>query len=222
MQRSDGTASAVPFLFVLAALVLVAVTRVAMTYNVFGQTFDEPAHVACGVEIVSTGRYTLEPQHPPLARLAIGLAAHAPLPDRGTVWQRGNLILYRGGEYVHNLAAARAGILPFLAVTIVLTWSWTRRLYGDVPALVAALLVSTTPALLAHAGLATTDAAVAAMTLLALDRFSRWLDALTPRNALLLGAACALAVTSKFSALLFLPAGFVAIALTRRRPPLHR
>src|ERR1700682_3839456 len=168
MQRGEGTASAVPFFVALTAIVLVALLRVAATYHVFGQVFDEPAHVACGVELVSTGRYTLEPQHPPLARLAIGLTARASLPPDGTVWQRGNAILY-AGDYVRNLASARSGILLFLAIAIVVTWSWARRLYGDRLALVAALLVSTTPALLAHSGLATTDAAVAAMTLLALD-----------------------------------------------------
>jgi hypothetical protein len=219
MQRPDGTASAVPFLFVI---VLVALVRVAMTYGVLGQTFDEPPHIACGVEIATTGRYTLEPQHPPLARIAIGLTAHATLPDHGTVWERGNLVLYRDRDYVHNLAAARSGILIFLAIAIVVTWSWSRRLYGERVALLAALLVSTTPALLAHAGLATTDMAVAAMTLLALDRFSLWLSAMTTRNALLLGAACALALTAKFSALLFLPAGFAAILVARRRFPLER
>src|SRR5437763_2062214 len=156
MHWRNGTASAVPFLFVI---VLVALVRVAATYAVFGQTFDEPAHIACGVELATTGRYTLEPQHPPLARWAIGLTAHTALPDRATVWQRGNAILY-AGKYVRNLAAARAGILLFLALAIVVTWSWSRRLYGDGVALLAALLVSTTPVLLAHAGLATTDAAV--------------------------------------------------------------
>ena len=216
MQRGEGTASAVPFFVALTAIVLVALLRVAATYHVFGQVFDEPAHVACGVELVSTGRYTLEPQHPPLARLAIGLTARASLPPDGTVWQRGNAILY-AGDYVRNLASARSGILLFLAIAIVVTWSWARRLYGDRLALVAALLVSTTPALLAHSGLATTDAAVAAMTLLALDRFSRWRQAMTPRNALFLGITVALAVTAKFSALLFLPAGFVAILIACHR-----
>src|SRR6476619_6290085 len=101
MRPRNGTASAVPFLFpaVLAAMTLIALARVVATYRVFGQTFDEPAHVACGVEIATTGRYTLEPQHPPLARIFIGLTAHATLPDRGTVWQRGNAILY-SGDYV--------------------------------------------------------------------------------------------------------------------------
>jgi hypothetical protein len=218
MQRERlGTASAVPFLLALTAIVLVALLRVAATYHVFGQVFDEPAHVACGVDFVSTGRYVLEPQHPPLARLAIGLTARAANPaGGGTPWERGNAILY-AGDYRHNLARARSGVLLFLFCTIVVTWSWARRLYGDRIALLAALFVSTTPVLLAHSGLATTDAAVAAMTLLALDRFSRWRSAMTPGNALLLGAAVALAVTAKFSALLFLPAGFAAILLSSPR-----
>lgn len=214
MQQRDGTASAVPFLFpaIVAALTLIALGRVAATYRTFGQTFDEPAHIACGVEIATTGRYTLEPQHPPLARILIGLTAHATLPDRGTVWQRGNAILY-AGDYIRTLSAARSGVLPFLAIAIVTTALWARRLYGDRVAMLATLFVSTTPPLLAHAGLATTDAAAAAMTLFALYRFSRWLDG---GSAILFGVALGLAFTAKFSALLFVPAGMIAIALVRR------
>jgi 4-amino-4-deoxy-L-arabinose transferase-like glycosyltransferase len=218
MPSRNGTASAVPFLFpaLLAAITAVALLRVAATWRVFAQTFDEPAHVACAVEIATTGQYMLEPQHPPLARIFIGLGARlagARLPPRGTVWQRGNAILY-AGDYLQTLAAARAGVLPFLAIIIATTALWARRLYGEWTGLLAALFVSTTPPLLAHAGLATTDVAVAAMVLLALYFASLWLEEPTAARALLFGLASGLAVAAKFSALLFLPAGVLALLVT--------
>jgi 4-amino-4-deoxy-L-arabinose transferase-like glycosyltransferase len=223
MPPRDGTASAVPFLFpaLLAAITAVALLRVAATWRVFAQTFDEPAHVACGVEIATTGRYTLEPQHPPLSRIFIGLGARlagATLPPRGTVWQRGNAILY-ARDYLTTLAAARAGVLPFLAIIIATTAFWARRLYDEWTALLAAFFVSTTPQLLAHAGLATTDVAVAAMVLVALFAVSLWLDHPTVGRAVLFGLASGLAVAAKFSALLFLPAGVVALVLAVRARP---
>src|ERR1700681_2299022 len=103
MTEENGTAPAVPFVFcaALAGICIIAAARVVLTYPIFGQTFDEPAHVACGLEIVSSGRYTLETQHPPLARIATGIglrAAGLTLPQQGTIWQRGNEILYDGGR----------------------------------------------------------------------------------------------------------------------------
>src|SRR5438309_11863140 len=105
MHIKNGTAPAVPFVFcaTLIGICLIAAARVALTYPIFGQTFDEPAHVACGLEIVASGRYTLEPQHPPLARIATGIGLRVGgliLPLAGTIWQRGNEFLYRSGPYV--------------------------------------------------------------------------------------------------------------------------
>src|SRR5690242_9908124 len=110
MQTRNGTAPAVPFLFGLAAIVLIAVLRVVATYPVFGQTFDEGGHIACGLEMVSTGEYTLEAQHPPLARIPLGLGARlagAVWQPGGHIWVIGNRILYGSGSYLRTLGAAR-------------------------------------------------------------------------------------------------------------------
>src|SRR5258708_20006680 len=49
-------------------LVLVAVGRIVSTYHAFSQAYDEPAHIACGMEWLDKGTFTLEPQPPPLPR----------------------------------------------------------------------------------------------------------------------------------------------------------
>ena len=59
----------------LAALTLVFALRCYSTYRVFNDTKDEAAHIASGLEVWDRGRYTIDLQHPPLARLALGLAA---------------------------------------------------------------------------------------------------------------------------------------------------
>jgi 4-amino-4-deoxy-L-arabinose transferase-like glycosyltransferase len=201
------------------ALALVAALRIVATYGVFGQTFDEPAHIACGLEAATTGRYTMEPQHPPLGRIPIGIAlriAGVSWPGSGNLWTVGNRILYGSGPYLRTLAAARAGTLPFLIALIVTTWWWSRRLYGEWIALLAALFVSTMPALLGHGGLATNDVALAAAVVFALFCAARYLDGPSTPRALLLGAAVALAVTAKFSAPLYLAAGVAALLIVRR------
>jgi hypothetical protein len=69
----------------------------------------------------------------------------------------------------------------------------------------AALILVTTPPLLAHAGVATTDVPVAAGCVAALFAFVRWLEYPNAWRGAAFGAATALAITAKLSALAFLP-----------------
>ena len=65
------------------ALVMIASARIVATYSVFNHTFDEPAHIACGMEWLDKGVYRWEPQHPPLARVAAALVPYLwPACDR--------------------------------------------------------------------------------------------------------------------------------------------
>jgi len=57
----------------IAFLILIAVVRILLTYNVTAQGFDEPCHVAAAIEYLNKGTYTLDPVHPPLSRMACSL-----------------------------------------------------------------------------------------------------------------------------------------------------
>jgi hypothetical protein len=203
----------------VAACLAIGVARIVATYHVFNQTWDEPAHVAAGMQWLDRGRYTYEPLHPPLARVMEALGprlAGIRSAGQANVWLEGNAILYAGGRYDRNLALARLGVLPFflLAALVVCAWAW--RL-GAAPAAVSAVLLFTTlPPVLAHAGIATTDMAVTATIALAALCLIRWLEQPTRGRSLVLGLALGLALLSKLSALLFLPAAGLAIALCRR------
>ncbi|HWS70920.1 MAG TPA: hypothetical protein VN605_02350, partial [Thermoanaerobaculia bacterium] len=70
--------------------------------------------------------------------------------------------------------------------------------------------------LLGHAGVATTDIALAAMLPLALLALDSWLTAPTWRRAALLGAAIGLAALAKYSCMLFLPVMALALLVVRR------
>jgi 4-amino-4-deoxy-L-arabinose transferase-like glycosyltransferase len=91
-----------------------------------------------------------------------------------------------------------------------------RRLYGDAVGLLAAAVVSTVPAVLGHAGLATTDVAATATFLLALLALLRWLEVPNVGRAAALGVALGLAFVTKMSVLTLAPAA-LAVALHRRR-----
>jgi hypothetical protein len=206
----------------LIVILFVAALRVVSTWSVFSQTFDESTHIAAGLEWLEQGTYLGEPQHPPLARVAaaIGpyLAGARRSPNNLGLTEQGNEILH-SGPYVRMLSLARAGILPFFLLSIVVVWAHARMLAGEVAAVIAALLYANLPPVLAHAGLATTDMAVTAGIAAALMLLQRWLLAPSPRVAALLGLATAVALTSKFSAVLFLfVAGVVMLAMQWRRP----
>ena len=108
----------------LILLILVASLLAASTWRVFGHTWDEPEHLAAGMQLVDQGKYEYDTEHPPLARALIALGPHlagshsfgTPPPD-GT--QEGGDILYDGGHYDRTLTLARLGALPFLAVLLV-------------------------------------------------------------------------------------------------------
>ena len=205
----------------LLAILLLAGIRVAATWPVFSETVDESSHIATGMEWVQRGVYNGEPQHPPLARVATAIGPYLAgvrlPPDVWSFADEGTALLHRG-PYVRILSLARAGILPFFLLSIVVVWAHARLLAGDVAATLAALLYSNLPPVLAHAGLATTDMAATAGIAAALFFLTRCLIEPSRWNAVLLGLATAVAVTSKFSSLLFLPvAGMVIVATTFRR-----
>lgn len=203
---------------VLLACAAMAAARIVATYPVFNQTWDEPAHIAAGMEWIDRGRYTYEPLHPPLGRVFTAIGPRlAGIRSSGheNVWLEGNAILHAGGQYYRNLSLARLGILPFLMAAMLVVFAWAGRLGGAVAAASAVLLFTTLPPILAHAGIATTDMAVTAAVALSMYGMVRWLDASTTSHSLFLGIAIAAALLSKFSALLFLPAGAAAIALVR-------
>ena len=205
-----------PDLVSLAVLLCIAIgtARIVSTYGLFSQTFDEPAHLACGIEFLDRGVYLYEPQHPPLARLALAIGPYldgSRYVGTGSIWTEGNAIL-RERNSQRTLTLARMGILPFYWLSAAIVWFWARSLFGRPSALVAALLYTSLPPILAHSGLATTDMAVTAFLTVALYSLVRWVENATRLRGVLLGAAIAGAVLSKFTTLLFFPLCVVVLA----------
>jgi 4-amino-4-deoxy-L-arabinose transferase-like glycosyltransferase len=204
---------------VLAACILVGGARIGATYPVFNQTWDEPAHLAAGMQWLDRGEYSYEPLHPPLARVMTALGpwmAGVRSARQESIWLEGNAILHAGGSYYRNLGLARVGVLPFFILASLVVFAWARRLGGDAAAVMAVLMFTTLPPVLAHAGIATTDMALTGTVALTSFCAIRWLETPTTGRSIALGVAVALALLSKFSALLFLPTAGVAIALCRR------
>ncbi len=203
----------------LVLIILLACVLAAGCWRVYSNTWDEPEHLAAGIELLDRGKYEYDTEHPPLARvfLAIGpylAGAHSygTPPPEGT--PEGLHILYAKGAYWRDLTLARLGMLPFLALLLVATWLWARQLLpSEGAALLAVVLLVSVPPVLGHAALASLDVAAAATTLLALYALQRWIVSVRWGDAILFGLAAGLAVVTKFSAVPFIAVSMGALAL---------
>jgi hypothetical protein len=199
-------------------LILIALVRIIATYHVFSETTDEPSNLANGLQIIQHRVYYMDVKHPPLARLAIALGPYlAGLrlsgPGRGIGNELGNEVLNSNGQYWRNLTLARLGILPFFVLGCAVVWIWSRDLFGKQAALFSLLFFTLLPTILAHSGNSTNDLPAAATIALALYTLCLWVAKPGWPTAAALGLGAGLALVTKFSAVLFLPACAAALLL---------
>ncbi len=208
-------ASQFPTRTLLALIIGVDLLLAASTWRIFGHTWDEPEHLAAGLELLDRGKYEYDTEHPPIGRAFMALGpylagAHSfgtPPPD-GT--QEGIDILYSGGHYQRTLTLARLGVLPFLALFLIAMTLWARKVAtSQHEAILAVVLLATVPPVIGHAALATLDVPAASTTLLALYCMQRWLVSGAQRDAVFFGLATGVAVGTKLSAIPFIALGLL-------------
>jgi hypothetical protein len=193
-------------------LVLIATARIVATYTVFNHTVDEPDHIAAGMEYLSIGKYLYEDQHPPLARVfcALGPFLAGERFHRGPdSYQEGYRVLGWDAHYDRTLALARVGILPFFWIASAVVFLWTLHAAGPDAGVIAVLLFTTLPPVLAHAGLATTDMAAAACIGATAYVSLLWAERPDRKRTILFGISLGFACLAKFSAVVFVPAALL-------------
>jgi hypothetical protein len=213
---------------IVLVLSLIGIVRIIATYAISPQAFDEVCHVAAAIELLDHHTYMLDPIHPPLARIAIGLPLFlagerfpklTPLDHPITYNDVGNAILYGQdsglGHYIRTLRLARLGVLPFFLVGTAIVFLWARSEYGEFAGTVAVAMFTTTPTILAFSSIAYTDIVAASTQTAAILAFVRWLDNSTRRSTLWLGLAAGLALSAKATTVIFFPVAAVAIFLMK-------
>jgi len=192
---------------------MIATVAIASTARTFSGTVDEPAHLAAGMQWLTTDRYDYDLQHPPLGRIAAAIGPYLS-GARGSgapaIYDEGASILGNDQHYVDTLASARHGELVFFLILAFAVWAWARRLCGEAGAAMATLLLVTNPNVLAHAGLATTDIAATATTTLALFTAAWWIERPTWARTIALAVAIGAAVASRLSAIAFVGGPLIA------------
>src|SRR5579864_811939 len=204
-------------------LIVISIVRIVLTYSNTAQAFDEPSHVSAAIELLDKKTYTLDPMHPPVSRIAIGLPLYLagvryPVMTKDETGSHnynvvGDKLIYAGGKFGRNLTLARVGVLPFFILGGLIVFLWVARVAGKTTAIIALVLYTTTPSILAFSSIAYTDIVAASTQLAALFAFVLWLEAPTRRNTILLGVCLGFAFGAKFTSLLFLPAAFFCMAI---------
>ena len=215
------------FVIVCATLIAIACIRIIATYNVLSLTVDEPIHMACGLQYLADHVYRLEPQHPPLARLMVALGPYleGARPLGMKVGVEGVEVIARSGNVNRTIFLMRLGALPFFVLACFAVLAWTNHFFGKLTAILATALFTLLPTILADAGMATTDMALAATVGAAFAAGTYWAEKPSVARSLMFGLTIGLAVLSKFTALGYLPATLglsLAFYLMVRRPGLRR
>jgi hypothetical protein len=196
---------------VVIAILLIGIgaVRIASTWSRFSFTNDEPQHFACGLEYLQEHVYRYETQHPPLSRALIAIGPWldgSRLTGRHEFRDReGIAVMYQRGNPQRTLILMRLGILPFFLLGASVVFLWARHHFGGPTAVVAAALFTLEPTILAHAGLATTDMALAACLTAAFFTMILWAENPSPSHTVLFGVASGLALLAKYTTLLYLP-----------------
>ena len=206
--------------------VILATGLIVGTYSAFYQTYDEGAHLACGMEWLDHHTYLLEPLHPPLARVATAIFPYlygARSHGFANLWVEGNAILEQSGNYQRTLTLARLGILPFFWLTCFLVWRFMAKAFSAWHAAIAVFFVAFCPVVLAHSSVAATDAPLMAMFLWSLLALRALLENPKWSTAIVAGVVIALASLTKFTEIPFLSCSggilFLYYWLTKKQFP---
>jgi hypothetical protein len=194
-------------LVLAGCLVGIAVLRIASTWPLFGAVGDEPAHLAAGMEYLSKRVYNYDRQHAPLACVMAALGPYlAGARSQGYpgFMQEGLAIVNSQGHPELTLDLVRLGVLPFFLLGCFVVYRWAARDFGKAVAVIATGLFTLVPPVLAHAGVGCTDMALAACLGAAFLVLIEWAEDPSWGRTVLLGAAVAAAILSRFTAIGYL------------------
>ena len=186
------------------ALCLIYLAQCAWFIRTQSLTYDEPTHIAAGLEALRNGRFEIwDDHHPPLARLLFALPLHNPnwqiqiSPEEGFVVKA----IAPDAEALAWRARSTNALLG-LALAI-LFWLTTRKLFSESAANFALALFAFSPGLIAHFSITTTDGAATLMTFATAVAVIYWREKPSTKRTVLLGVTLGLLLLAKFSTPIF-------------------
>lgn len=179
---------------------------------------DEIPHVGSGYGYVKALDYRLNPEHPPLAK---ALAA-APLlflnlkqtafetrfwlNDINGQWDFGRFLIFQSGNNADLITkVVKFPMLIFFILSAILIFKWAKKLYGRKAGVMALILFSFSPTIIAHSRFVATDVAALFGVLVASFFFIRYLENPNKKNLWLAGIIFGVSMLTKFSTFLLVP-----------------
>jgi hypothetical protein len=216
--RTAGGPRAIALVLAIFAIVFVALE--VGSYTQKAATWDEPVHMADGYASLVQHDYRIDPEHPPFLRMwaalpllmmtvtPFDLSDVDKTPPRSWAWTLYSFcgkFLYVSNDADRLLYASRfMTVLLGLALGVML-FSWAREWLGFWPAVAALAFYTVEPNIAAHASLVTTDVGLACFMFGTLYFLWRTCRRVTVLNVAGLSVFFALAIVSKFSALVLIP-----------------
>jgi hypothetical protein len=196
-----GAAAKPPFVWVIPALLgLIFAVQCAWFIRTQSFTYDEPIHIAAGLQAWRNRSFGYFNDHPPLARMWFTL------PIVGARWQLDSSALIHSEpmSYVtpdaESMAHRARGMNAILGLILgAILWFTTRRMLSTGAANLALALFVLSPSMVAHFSLATTDGAAALFTFAAAAYLVRWKRHPSLGRTLTLGVLLGLLLLVKFS-----------------------
>ena len=194
-----------------------------------GLFIDDSMHMPAGYSYLLTHDYRLNQEHPPLIKLLSGLGVwklHPHFPFESPGWQQATtpedpedgMVKIEEAFFATNAAQfeqiAFYGRLPMLVIPLLLlvaVWWFTRGVFGPVPALIATFLLATEPNVAGNSIVVQNDIASALALLLFVMAVKGFLTAGSFPRALMLGAALGIALVTKYSLVVLVPASLAIV-----------
>lgn len=201
----------------IAVLLLLAVQAAQVVIIVHREslTFDEDDHMFAGYMMLHSGDYGLNPEHPPLVKMLAALPLlgrnlqipplrHRFFKEEAYLDGRDWLAVNDGGSQrlVFRMRLA-AGLLA-LALSLTVFFA-AREWFGTGAALIALVILTFDPNILAHSALVTTDIGATLFFLASIYAFYRYVKQPTLLRLLIAGLAAGLLLASKHSGILLSP-----------------
>lgn len=213
------------YLLSIAALFLLHIFIGTHVIKRLSPTYDEHVHLVSGYSYFKTTDYTMNGfGHPPLAEMwsAVPLLFMSPsFQSTHPFWSDilayqyafSDLFMYHNRVDAEKMLFAGRFMILLLSLALgFMIFLWSRKLFGDNPALIAVFLWSFSPAFLAHGTLITTDMVITLTYFMFFYFLWRlYTEKATLTLRLLTGASLGLLMISKFSAVAVFPAAGLII-----------
>jgi hypothetical protein len=202
---------------IVAGLAILFIILAATSASRKSLTWDESTFITSGYTYLDRSDFRLNPEAPPLlqelAALPIWLGTFE-APDYGhDAWKNPQQVqlardfVNRNGNRIADLGWwARFPTWILGGCLVMIAAAFCAQVAGPVAAVTCALLIAVSPNLLAHGRLATTDFGCAALMFGSVFAFKVAIDRNRPSIWLLAGMAAGMALLTKYTALLLLPA----------------